>query len=586
MKKYLSFLLIIALLFGLAACANAPDEDEESCEHSYKKATCTSPAVCKFCKETKGKPLGHDYADATCTSPAKCKLCKHTKGKPLDHDYTEASCTSPAACKLCGKTKGDPIEHKFIKGSDGFACKYCGNSKQELPKDKEKTIAFISKGETHAFWQAVKAGAQMAAAENGYKLTFQGPGGEDESFVSEQKGMLQTALDNNVDGIVLATIGVGFADHLTQAYDKGIPIITFDSGLYAGGADITEDKNPVVAHVGLDNKASGAISAEKLFAAIRTDIAKASADAPYVVGIIQHDQTTTGYDRAMGFEEKFKALADADEATNNKYRIWKEIKVSPTYQGYIQALAALNDRGIKALFMTSEGVVQQVYDACKDAPGEYDNIIFTGFDASTKQVTWIAEGGTPALLGSVAQDSITLGYQAVMQCIAAVEGRKVANIDIPGVWYDSKNLKEMVEMDLAYTDCTEDKEALLRSTIVSTPTHSTENPQIDTPSGVVEKGEGRTSFHFEVMDIDGKTTRFLVKTDKAIVSDALLETGLITGDPGPYGLYVKSVNGITADYSTEGAYWAFFINGEYALKGVDQTEIDPTATYAFIKTKD
>ena len=106
-----------------------------------------------------------------------------------------------------------------------------------------------------------------------------------------------------------------------------------------------------------------------------------------------------------------------------------------------------------------------------------------------------------------------------------------------------------------------------------------------TPAEVIEKGEGQTSFNFEVTGIDGKTTRFLVKTDKTIVGDALQDVGLITGDPGPYGLYVKSVNGITADYDKDGTYWAFYTNGAYATKGVDQTEIDTTATYSFVQTK-
>lgn len=101
---------------------------------------------------------------------------------------------------------------------------------------------------------------------------------------------------------------------------------------------------------------------------------------------------------------------------------------------------------------------------------------------------------------------------------------------------------------------------------------------------VIEKGEGKTAFNFEVTDLDGKTTKFLVKTDKTIVGDALTELGLIAGEPGAYGLYVKTVNGISAVYETDNAYWAFYTNGEYATKGVDQTEIDPTATYAFVKT--
>ncbi len=325
--------------------------------------------------------------------------------------------------------------------------------------DGKKTIAVIAKGESHAFWQAVKAGAQKAADEKGYELTFRGPEGEEPSFVPSQITMVQTALSTNVDGIVLATIGSGFGDLLTQAYNKNIPVVTFDSGL-KDPSDITADKNPIVAHVATDNKAAANINGEKLFEAVKAEIAKASESAPYVVGVIQHDQTQTGIDRAAGFIEKFQELADADETTKGKYTIEKEVRDGDKNQAYVQALEALHVKGIKALFMTNEGVVKQVYDATKTAVGKYDHIIFSGFDAGTKQLTWIGEG-EPQIIGSVAQDSINMGYQAVMQCIAAIEGGKAEDKAIVGTWYDVTNLKDMLEKDLAYTDTAEDKAAIL-----------------------------------------------------------------------------------------------------------------------------
>ena len=335
----------------------------------------------------------------------------------------------------------------------------CGDKGDAGKTDGEKTIAVIAKGESHAFWQAVKAGAEKAAKEKGYKLTFQGPASEDPKDVPSQITMVQTALSNNVDGIVLATIGSGFGELLTQAYDKKIPVVTFDSGLKAK-EDITEGKNPIVAHVATSNKAAANINGEKLFEAIKADIAKATADAPYVVGVIQHDETQTGIDRAAGFEEKFKALADADETTKGKYKIEKEIKQGDADQSYVKALEALYEKGIKALFMTNEGVVKQVYDATKSAEGKYDNIIFSGFDAGTKQLTWIKENGTPRLVGSVAQDSIEMGYQATLQCIAAVEGGTAKNVDIAGAWYTAENLISMLDSNLIYTDAPEDAAAL------------------------------------------------------------------------------------------------------------------------------
>ena len=57
--------------------------------------------------------------------------------------------------------------------------------------------------------------------------------------------------------------------------------------------------------------------------------------------------------------------------------------------------------------------------------------------------------------------------------------------------------------------------------------------------------------------------------------------GIIEGEDGPYGLYVKTVNGITLDYDKDGLYWAFYENDEYALTGVDLTKITEGQTYAF-----
>ena len=94
-------------------------------------------------------------------------------------------------------------------------------------------------------------------------------------------------------------------------------------------------------------------------------------------------------------------------------------------------------------------------------------------------------------------------------------------------------------------------------------------------------GEGKTQFNFIVVDKDGKETAFDIHTDKTTVGDALLELGLIEGEEGAYGLFVKQVNGIIADYDVDKTYWAFYVNGEYALKGVDLTEITEGETYSF-----
>ena len=93
------------------------------------------------------------------------------------------------------------------------------------------------------------------------------------------------------------------------------------------------------------------------------------------------------------------------------------------------------------------------------------------------------------------------------------------------------------------------------------------------------------TFVFKVVQLDGSEKSFDIKTDAKTVGEALVAEKLISGEQGDYGLMVDTVNGIKYDYNADGAYWAFYVNGEYAMSGVDTTEIDETAVYSFVATK-
>jgi hypothetical protein len=91
-------------------------------------------------------------------------------------------------------------------------------------------------------------------------------------------------------------------------------------------------------------------------------------------------------------------------------------------------------------------------------------------------------------------------------------------------------------------------------------------------------GDGETTFKVEI-SIAKQSITLTVNTDAETVGAALLENGIIEGEDSEYGLYIKKVNGVTADFDKDKAYWAFYINGEYAMTGVDTTKIDPDVTY-------
>ena len=97
-------------------------------------------------------------------------------------------------------------------------------------------------------------------------------------------------------------------------------------------------------------------------------------------------------------------------------------------------------------------------------------------------------------------------------------------------------------------------------------------------------GEGSKTFTVEICAYD-KSITLTVKTDASTVGDALSALNLIEGEAGAYGLYVKKVNGVLADYDVDATYWAFYINGEYASSGVDTTNLVNGTTYKMSRAK-
>ena len=139
----------------------------------------------------------------------------------------------------------------------------------------------------------------------------------------------------------------------------------------------------------------------------------------------------------------------------------------------------------------------------------------------------------------------------------------------------------IVAMAFSMTACGDNKET--SNTEAQMDAGSVDDLQDDSvaQTEVTIVGEGTTVFPFVVVDADGNEKHFEVHTEKTNVGEALLELGLISGDIAEYGLYVKTVNGIIADYDTDGKYWAFYINGEYAMTGVDTTPITEGEEYSF-----
>lgn len=87
--------------------------------------------------------------------------------------------------------------------------------------------------------------------------------------------------------------------------------------------------------------------------------------------------------------------------------------------------------------------------------------------------------------------------------------------------------------------------------------------------------EGSKEITIEVIDNEQASTTYELKTDAEYLRQAMEEADGLTfsGSESEYGLMVDTVNGVTADYSVDGAYWSFYVNGEYCNYGIDSQPV-------------
>ena len=98
--------------------------------------------------------------------------------------------------------------------------------------------------------------------------------------------------------------------------------------------------------------------------------------------------------------------------------------------------------------------------------------------------------------------------------------------------------------------------------------------------------EGSKAITIEVINQVGDSKEYEVKTDAEFLMEAVEETDdlEVLGQEGPYGMMIESVNGETAIYETDGAYWSIMVNGEYGMNGIDTQPIEDGDVFQLVYT--
>ncbi len=285
-------------------------------------------------------------------------------------------------------------------------------------------IPVISKGFQHQFWQAVKSGAEKAAADLNVTITFEGP--ESESQVDKQIEMLQAALDKKPAALCFAALDSKAAvPLLEQAKAANIPVIGFDSGV---------DSDIPVTTAATDNIAAAGEAAKKMAGLI--------GDAGEVA-IIAHDQTSrTGIDRVKGFTDEITKNHPNIKIVDTQYGGGDHLKSTDLAKTIIQA-----HPNLKGFFGANEGSAIGVLNGVKES-GKEGKLTVIGYDSGQQQMDAI-RAGTEA--GAITQDPIGIGYKCVESAVKAIKGESLPKtIDTGFHYYDKSNIDDPAIAALLY----------------------------------------------------------------------------------------------------------------------------------------
>ena len=308
------------------------------------------------------------------------------------------------------------------------------------------------------YWDAAQEGMKKASEELGVTYKAQGPNSE--SDIADQVNMINTAIASNPAGLGLAACDTSSVlDALQECADKGIPVVTFDTGV----ADAPEGS--VVCEVCTDNTQAGSVAAEHMYESIKDVVA--NADGQVIIGEVNQDATAQNIQqRGLGFINKMIELVQADGKTvavkgNEFYVNAAEgadaeeadadvvIQIAVPAQTTVElcsteAQAILSQENCIAIFGSNQVSAEGVLAANANlnvlgSDAANGDVIGVGFDAGSIIKAAVQDG---TFLGAVTQSPLMMGYYAIYALTAAANGQELEDVPTDGYWYDSTNMDD------------------------------------------------------------------------------------------------------------------------------------------------
>ncbi|MGN6712332.1 monosaccharide ABC transporter substrate-binding protein, CUT2 family (TC 3.A.1.2.-) [Anaerocolumna jejuensis DSM 15929] len=285
----------------------------------------------------------------------------------------------------------------------------CGKDKETAATEGGKKgdsykVYLITMDQMDQYWANVDKGCKKAVDElksGGVTVDYKWSA-PDKKDDAQQIEKINNAVADGAQAILLAANGpTAVNESLKEAEAAGVKIVYVDSP-----ADY-----PAVRTLSTDNEAAGKTAGEKLIEAL-----KAKNITSGDIGIISVNTST---DSTMKRENGFRSAFDGTE-----FKILETQYCEGEAAQSQNAASNFLAQGCVGLYGCNEGSTVGVGNAIKEAGGKAIGI---GFDTSDAILDLIEQGN---LLGAMAQNPSTMGYEGVKTAIKAIKGEEAGeNLD-------------------------------------------------------------------------------------------------------------------------------------------------------------
>jgi len=267
-------------------------------------------------------------------------------------------------------------------------------------------IAFVMGAESDPFFQAMKVGAEAAAAANNVELIWQGD--PSEYSPATQIPVVDAVIAQKPDALVLIpTDPTALQPSIAKAKAAGIVVLNVDTRV--------NDLKDVLSFITGDNKDGGAKAADALATAIKW---KKGGKYEVVVGLTSAT-ATTNVERLKGFSNRLTVKYPGIKIVDKAYSQSQPAKANTNVSNWLTKYPNL--KGIFAI----DGTNAAGAASALQAKGLTGKIALVGYDAYKTNVDLIAKGVFTAL---VAQDPAAEAKLAIEYAVKYLNTKKKTGI--------------------------------------------------------------------------------------------------------------------------------------------------------------